>query len=154
MRLRHRRLAALLVWLACSAQFVPSDVRLSIDSPRRITVATAGSVISSVTLCPDYQFATLGAGEPTLSPDLHWILVDVKGPYEPASVPVTHALIQVTTGAIVTSPDFPAYAGVPSTLDPITWASGLRSTLRYKNETLAAVKDPPPRHFPPLACAR
>jgi hypothetical protein len=150
--LRNRRLVAALAWLTCTAQFVPSDVRLSIDSPRRITVAAAGAIISSATLCPNYEFATLGAGGPTLSPDLHWILVDVKGPYEPASVPVTHALIWVTTGAIVMSPDFPAYVGVPNTLDPIAWASGLRSTLRYKNETLEPLRDPPPRSLPALDC--
>jgi hypothetical protein len=154
MHSRNRPFVAALAWLVCTAEFVPSDIRLSIDSPRRITVAAAGSVISSANLCPNYEFATLGAGGPTLSPDLHWILVDVKGPFEPASVPVTHALIQVTTGAIVMSPDFPAYVGVPSTLDPIAWASGLRATLRYKDETLKPLRDPPARRLPQLDCNR
>jgi hypothetical protein len=151
---RYRPLAAIFAWLACTAQFVPSGVRLSLDTPQRITVVVAGAVLSHASLCSNYQFQTLGPGGPTLSPDLHWILVDVKGPYEPGNVPVTHALIQVTTGALVTSPDFPVYAGVPSTRDALAWASGLRSTLRYKNETLAPLKDPPPRPFPPFDCGR
>jgi len=150
----YRPLAALLAWAACTAEFVPSDVRLSVDSPQRITVVAAGTVLSQANLCPTYQFDTLGPGGPTLSPDLHWILVDVKGPFEPGNVPVTHALIQVTTGALVTAPDFPTYAGVPSSRDPLAWASGLRSTLRYKNESLASLHDPPPRPFPAFDCGR
>ncbi len=151
---RPRNWAALLAWLACTGQFVPAGARVSIDTPQRISVGVAGAEFSSTTLCPNYAFDTLGAGGPTLSPDLHWILVDVKGPFEPADVRVRHALIQVTTGALVTSPDFPAYLGVPSTSDPLAWASGERATLRYKNEKLATVRDPPLRRLPALDCAQ
>ncbi len=146
-------LAALLVWFTSTAAFVPAGVRVSVDTPQRITVAVAGSVLSSATLCPNYAFATLGVGAPTISPDLHWILVDVKGPFEPANVPVTHALIEVTTGAVVIAPDFPTYLGVPSTRDPLAWASGERATLRYKSDKLATIHDPPLHALPPLECA-
>jgi hypothetical protein len=126
---------------------------VSVDTPQRITLAVAGSVLSSATLCPEYAFDTLGSGGPTVSPDLHWILVDVRGPFEPANVPVTHAIIEVTTGAIVTAPDFPKYLGVPATRDPLAWASGERATLRYKGDKLATIHDPPLHPLPPFDCA-
>ncbi len=149
-----RRVTALVAWFACTAEFVPAGVRIAVDAPQRITIAVAGSVLSTATVCPNYEFDTLGVGGPTLSPDLHWILIDVRGPFEPADVPVTHALIQVTTGALVTAPDFPAYVGVPSTRGALAWASGERATLRYGDGKLATVKDPPLRALPALDCSR
>ncbi len=109
--------------------------------------------MSTATICPGYEFVAVGAGGPHLSPDLHWILVDVRGPFTPGNVPLTHALAHVATGAVVLSPDFPRYFGVPATRDRLAWASGERATLRYNDGKTATVKDPPLRPLPVTRCA-
>jgi hypothetical protein len=151
------RAAAL--FIACSLAapgaalgFVPSNVMLE-ESARTLTFTSDGVVLSSATLCPAFAFDVLGVGEPTFSPDLHWVLVDVLGPFEPGDVPRTHAIIDVRTGGLVLGPDFPAYVGVPSTTGGLSWASGELATLRYESGGRTVnLHDPPLRPLPVTNC--
>ncbi len=118
-----------------------------------MTLAAGGTVLSSATVCPGYAFDTLGPGGPRLSPDLHWVLVDVLGPFLPGDVARTHALIAVDSGAIIMSTDFPEYAGAPATASPLTWASGEREVLRYNDGKTVSLRDGPLKPVPPLQCA-
>jgi len=142
-------LAALFVAAASSAALaVPSDVRIA-ESQRTLSFTSGGTLISTVTLCPGAVFQQIGTGGPTFSPDLHWVLVDVVGPFEPGNVPRSHAIVDVRTGGIVLAPAFPAYLGVPFTLGGLAWASGQRATLRYAdNGRSARLHDPPLRPLP------
>jgi len=140
-----------LAWSLCGAASVPSDVRIA-TSDRTLTFSSAGKLISTATLCQGYTFDQFGAGGPKFSPDFHFVLVDVLGPFTPGNVPRNRALVAVATGGIILAPDFPGYAGIPITLDKLSWASGQRSTLRYANGHTATVHDPPPRAFPLAHC--
>ena len=146
-----RRVAVALAWTVLGAAFVPSDAHLSITD-RAITVDSAGRVLSTATLCPGFAFDAIGNGGPHFSPDLHWVLVDIRGPFTPGNVPRNHALVDVATGGIATSGMFATYLGVPSTLRPLGWVSGERATLRYADGTTHAVHDPPLRPMPAAPC--
>ncbi len=146
----------LAAWLFASATaalaFVPSNVRLE-ETPHTLTFTSDGVVLSSATLCPAFAFDTLGVGEPTFSPDLHWVLVDVLGPFEPGNVARTHAIIDVRTGGLVLGPDFPAYVGVKTTTGTVAWASGELATLRDQSDGHTAnLRDPPLRPLPITSC--
>jgi hypothetical protein len=151
------RAAGMLVlwWLAAAGMafgFVPSNVRLE-ETAHTLTFTSDGNVLSSATLCPAFAFDTLGVGEPTFSPDLHWVLVDVLGPFEPGNVARTHALIDVRTGGLILGPDFPAYVGVKTTSGSVSWASGELATLRdQSNGHTADLRDPPVRPLPIVTC--
>jgi hypothetical protein len=80
------------------------------------------------------------------------VLVDVLGPFEPGNVLRDHAVIDVRSGRFVVSRDFKKYLGVPGTLLPVAWASGLRATLRYQDGTTANLHDPPLQDFPQAPC--
>ncbi len=138
---------------ATLAVTVPSDVVISATNESLTVLAARGHIISTATVCPGFTFSQLGATGPKLSPNRHWILVDVLGPYEPGNVVRNHVIVQVTTGKFVTSPNFKAYLGVPSSLQPIAWASGERATLRYADGSLATVHDPPIHVIPVARCA-
>jgi hypothetical protein len=135
-----RALAATLLPFGCLATFVPSDVHVS-TSENALSFSSGGRTLSTATLCPGYEFDQFGLTGPTFSPDLHWVLVDVLGPFEPGNVARNHALIEVATGAIVPSSEFPKL-GVRTTLTPIAWASGRRQTLHYDSGADATVRDP------------
>jgi hypothetical protein len=130
---------------------VPGVVHVS-ATDRALTFDHDGRVLSTAVICPGFTFDRFGMSGPRLSPDNHWALVDVVGPYTPGNVPRTHALVQVTTGAVVLAPNFPAYLGVPASLEPIAWASGERSTLAYPDGKSATLLEPPRRAIPPLVC--
>lgn len=147
-----RLAACALAWSCCGAAVAPSNVRISAISDHSLTFSSGDKVISTATLCPAYNFDQFGAGGPTFSPDFHFVLVDVLGPFTPGNVPRNRALITVATGGIVLAPDFPSYAGVPLTLDKLSWASGQRATLRYSNGHTATVHEPPPHPFPLAHC--
>jgi len=150
-RAAGRLLAAAAIGLCCTGAQIPSNVRM-LTSDRVLTFTTDGRTISAATLCPGYQFDQLGTGGPVFSPDRHWVLVDVLGQFTPGNVARNHALVSVATGGLVLAPDFPRYAGIPMTLDPLTWASGQRATLRYKNGQAKPVRDPPPLPYPLASC--
>jgi hypothetical protein len=135
-----------------AATTVPADVRVD-ESERTLTFASGDAVISTVTLCPGQVFDQFGIGGPTFSPDFHWVLVDVLGPFAPGNVTRNHALIDVRTGGLILAPRFPAYVEVPSTLGGLSWASGLRATLRYAPDGRTAdLHDPPLRPLPIPSC--
>ncbi len=146
-----KSLVVLLMPLALGAS-LPSNPALSLTSDSITVLDAGGRIVSTATVCPGFTFSQLGKTGPKVSPDRHWILVDVLGPYEPGNVGRNHALIQIATGRFVTSPDFKTYIGVPATLQPLEWASGQRATLRYANGTTAAVHDPPPHPLPGQRC--
>jgi len=129
----------------------PPSIHVSVTD-RAIVIDDRGHVVSTATICPGFAFDMLGVGGPQFSPDRHWVLVDVRGPFEPGNVPRNHALVRVATGGIVLSSDFPRYLGVPSSLDPVAWASGDRATLRYKDGTTANLKEPPLHPLPAARC--
>ncbi len=143
--------AALAVAFGCLGAFVPSDVRIA-TTDRTLSFSSDGRTISTATLCPGYVFDQFGTSGPTFSPDLHWVLVDVLGPFEPGNVARNHALVNVTTGAIVRSSEFPQYLGIPSTLDALAWASGERQTLRYTKGPDRRVVEEPLHPIPTPAC--
>ena len=146
------RLLALALVLTCgTAASVPVDVHLSVTD-RSITFVHDGTVVSTAIVCPGYAFDEFGTAGPRFSPDNHWVLIDVKGPFTPGNVQRTQALVQVTTGAIVLAPNFPTYLGVPTTLLPIAWASGQRATLAYPNGKSATIVDPPLHPIPSQRC--
>lgn len=146
-----RRAAALAVF-ACGGASVPADVHVS-ATPRTLTFDHDGTVFATAVICPGFAFDTFGTAGPKFSPDNHWLLVDVIGPYEPGDVPRTRALVEVPTGRVVLAPNFPEYLGVPTTLQPIAWASGQRATLAYPNGKSATLHEPPLRAIPPERCA-
>ena len=148
-----RRLALVSVLALYGASFIPSDARIALQSERSLSVAGDGVTLSTTTICPGYAFVQIGPGEPVLSPDLHWVLVDVLGPFEPGNVPRTHALVQVSDGAIVLAPNFPEYFGVPTSLQALAWASGERAVLRYSDGTTERIRDTPLKPIPTLHCA-
>ena len=133
--------------------FVPSDVAIA-TSDSTLQFSSGGRVISTATLCPGYTFDQFGVTGPTFSPDLHWVLVDVLGPFEPGNVARNHAIIEVTTGAIVPSAEFPEYLGVRSSPDALAWASGERQTLHYTSGADATVHEPPLHQIPATTCLK
>jgi len=139
---------------------LPPNITMSLTD-RSLTLASDGDVISTALLCPGFAFDTFGAGGPRLSPDQHWVLVDIRGPYTPGNVPRNHALINVHTGAVIASPDFPAVLGIATAPDGLAWVSGERSTLRYATQKTVVLHDPIARAVPhprctaePVGCAR
>jgi hypothetical protein len=148
-----KRAATSLLWLCCCAANVPADVRVSATAGA-LTFDHDGAILSTALVCPGFTFDSFGATGPKLSPDNHWALVDVVGPYTPGNVARTHALVQVTTGAIVLAPNFPTYLGIPASLEPLAWASGERSTLAYPGGKFATLREPPLRPIPSVSCAR
>ncbi len=137
--------------IGCCGASVPADIRVSVTEST-ISFAHDGTVLSTAVVCPGLTFDGFGASGPKLSPDNHWALVDVLGPYTPGNVPRTHALVEVTTGAIVLAPNFPAYLGIPSSLEPLAWASGQRATVAYPNGKSATLHDPPLHAIPTERC--
>jgi hypothetical protein len=141
-----------LVWLACcAATSVPSNLHLSLTT-RALTFDHDGRIVSTAIVCPGYEFDQFGTTGPRFSPDNHWVLVDVKGPFTPGNVPRTHALVEVTSGRIVLAPNFQTYLGIPPSLEPIAWASGQRATVAYPNGKSAPIHDPPLRALPAERC--
>jgi len=138
--------------LLSSTAMLPSNPALSLTNNALTVLDAGGRIVSTATVCPGYTFSQLGATGPKVSPNRHWILIDILGPYEPGNVGRNHALVQISTGRTVISPNFKAYLGVPGTLQPLSWISGERATLRYANGTSAALRDPPPRPIPPEHC--
>ncbi len=131
---------------------MPPNPNLTLTDTALSIVDRAGRIVSTATLCPGYQFAQLGIPGPKLSPDQHWILIDVLGPYQPGNVARNHAIVDVRDGRLITAPDFPRYLGVPATLQSLEWASGERATLRYHDGKTAALHDPPLVPFPERPC--
>ncbi len=132
---------------------MPSNPALSLTSDSVTVLDVGGHIVSTATLCPGYEFSQLGMTGPKVSPDRHWILIDVLGPYEPGNVGRNHALIQIATGRFIISPNFKTYVAVPGTLQPLSWASGERAALRYADGSTAVVRDPPLRPIPAQECA-
>jgi hypothetical protein len=130
---------------------LPANLRVS-ATPRSLTVDHNGTVLSTALVCAGYAFDRFGKTGPTFSPNQHWILIDVLGPYAPGNVPRTHALVQVATGAIVLAPDFPVYLGIPATIEAPAWASGRLATLTDAKGKTFAVPDPPLRAIPGERC--
>lgn len=139
-------------WFALAAA-VPPNPNVSLTTRALTILESNGHIISTATLCPGFAFDQFGGTGPRFSPDQHWILVDVLGPYAPGNVGRNHALIHVTSGRLVTSTNFEHYLGVPATLETLAWASGERETLRYHDGKTATLRDPPLRELPEQACA-
>jgi hypothetical protein len=146
-----RCLAATLLFTGALGAFIPSNVRIS-TSDSELEFSSDGKTIATATLCPGYKFDQFGVTGPTFSPDLHWVLVDVLGPFEPGNVARNHALVEVATGAIVPSSAFPEYLGVRSTPDALQWRSGERQTLHYQSGADATVPEPTLRPVPRPSC--
>jgi hypothetical protein len=140
------------LWLCCTAVSIPPDLHMA-ESNGRLTFSSNNGVLSTTAVCPGYRFDQLDTGGPTFSPDFHWVLVDVLGPFEPGNVPRNHALIYVASGRMILAPQFPYYVGVPATTDTLSWASGRRAALRYTNGKSVTVHDPPLHPLPPERCA-
>jgi hypothetical protein len=141
-----------IAWFLLGVSPLPPNPNLTLTNTAISVIDSSGHIISTATLCPGYEFAQLGAAGPKFSPDQHWVLVDVLGPFEPGNVQRNHAIVDVHSGRFVVSPDFPKYLGVPGTLLPLAWASGLRATLRYQDGKTANVHDPPLQAFPQSPC--
>ncbi len=144
-------LAAVFAFALIGLAPLPRNITLSLTD-RSLTLASDGDVISMALVCPNYAFDTFGNGGPRLSPDQHWVLVDIRGPFTPGNVPRTHALIHVRTGAVIFSADFPKTLEIPAAPDALAWASGERSTLRYGSGKTVALHDPLTRTLPKLHC--
>jgi hypothetical protein len=151
MKSLRRWFALSITWLCCAAS-VPANLHLSVTD-RSLTFDHNGAVLSTAVICPGFTFDRFGITGPRLSPDNHWVLIDVIGPYTPGNVPRTHALVEVETGALVLAPNFPTYLGVPTALEPLAWASGRRATLAYQNGKFATIHEPLAKRIPALACA-
>ncbi len=149
-----RNFALATAWLALAAAPLPPNPNLTLTNTALSVIDNSGHIISTATLCPGFEFAQLGAAGPKLSPDQHWVLVDVLGPFEPGNVQRNHAIVDVRNGRFVVSSDFKKFLGVPGTLLPLGWASGLRATLRYADGTTASLHDPPLQGFPQAPCAQ
>jgi hypothetical protein len=149
----QRAFALALLGLGSCAANVPAGVHVSVTK-EAVSFDANGVVLSTAVLCPGFAFDQFGAYGPKLSPDNHWALVDVQGPFTPGNVPRTEALVRVVTGELVFAPNFPAYLGVPATLVPISWASGQRATLVYPGGKSATIADPPLRPIPAPHCVR
>ena len=147
--LRRTSLAASALALLAA---VPPNPNVTLTSRALTVLETDGHIVSTATLCPGFEFSQFGRTGPQFSPDQHWILVDVLGPYEPGNVGRNHALIHVATGRLVTSANFQKYLGVPATLETLAWASGERETLRYHDGKTASLREPP-RNLPEQRCA-
>ncbi|MBD5633990.1 MAG: hypothetical protein IAI49_05870 [Candidatus Eremiobacteraeota bacterium] len=147
-----RGLALCVLWIGCCAANVPANVRVSVTDGS-LSFDHNGTILSTAVICPGLRFDRFGVSGPQLSPDNHWLLVDVIGPFSPGNVPRTHALVQVATGAVVLAPNFPTYLGVPTSLQPIAWASGQRATLAYPNGKSATLREPPLRPIPAERCS-
>ena len=141
-----------MAWLALAAAPLPPNPALTLTNTALSVVDGTGHIISTATLCTGFEFVQLGVAGPKLSPDQHWVLVDVLGPFEPGNVQRNHAIVDVRSGRFVVSSDFKKYLGVPGTLLPIAWASGQRATLRYEDGALATLHDPPLQGFPQTPC--
>lgn len=131
---------------------LPPNITVSLTA-RSLTLASDGVVISTALVCPGYAFDSFGNGGPRLSPDQHWVLVDIRGPFAPGNVPRNHALVNVRTGTVIAAPDFPALLDIPAAPDALAWASGERSTLRYASGKTVPLRDPLRRAVPKLRCA-
>lgn len=127
-------------------------MRLSLTE-RALMLVSRGAIVSTAAICPGFTFVGFGNGGPHLSPDQHWVLVDILGPYAPGNVPRTAALVYVRSGAVVRSPDFPSTLGIPNATAGVSWVSGERATLRYANGKTAGVHDPPFRPLPVERCS-
>jgi len=103
-------------------------------------------------VCAGYTFDSFGNGGPQFSPDQHWVLVDVRGPYTPGNVARTHVLVNVRTGHLVFAPNFLRTLGVPNASDALAWVSGERETLRYGSGATHALVDPPKSQLPLERC--
>ena len=121
---------------------LPPNIRIS-ATDRSLVFDSNGTIVSTALLCPGYAFEAFGTGGPRLSPDQHWALVDVRGPYEPGNVARNHVLAYVRTGVVIFGSDFPTAVGVPRPADRIDWSSGERATLRYKDGKTYRLVDPP-----------
>lgn len=148
----RRALALTGLALGCLGAVAPPSVHASLTD-RAIVVDDRGRIVSTATICPGFQFDSLGVGGPAFSPDRHWLLVDIRGPFEPGNVPRNHALVEVASGRIVLSSDFPRYLGVPASMDAVAWASGAREMLRYKDGSTATLTEPPLQPLPATHCA-
>ena len=151
MKLPLRSTGLAIGWFALAAA-VPPNPNVTLTSTAITVLQSDGHIISTATLCPGYQFDQFGRTGPRFSPDQHWILVDVLGPFAPGNVERNHVLVHVTTGRLVTSPNFQRYLGVPATSQTLAWASGERETLRYEDGKTATLRDPP-RELPAQTCA-
>ena len=151
MRGIFRSVALALAWACCSGAGVPANLHVTLTD-RALTFDHDGHVLSTAVVCPGYVFDSFGPTGPQFSPDNHWLLVDVKGPFTPGNVPRTHALVRVATGDIVLAPNFPAYLGIPTSLEPMAWASGRRSTVAYGDGKSATLEEPH-RAIPPQRCS-
>ncbi len=120
---------------------------------RSLTLASNGAIVSTAVICPEFAFDSFGVGGPHFSPDQHWILVDIRGPFAPGNVARNHALVNVRSGAVILSPDFPSVLEIPIAADGVSWASGERSTLRYTNGKTFALRDPIRRPLAKRVCA-
>jgi hypothetical protein len=140
-------------WLTLGAAPLPPNPNLSLTNSAISVIDRTGHIISTATLCPGYEFVQLGVAGPKFSPDQHWVLVDVLGPFEPGNVARNHAIVDVHSGRFVVSADFPHFLGVPSTSLPVSWASGELATLRYSDGKTASLRDPALHAFPNLRCA-
>ena len=129
---------------------LPPNIRISATN-RSLVFDSNGTIVSTALLCPGYTFDAFGKGGPRLSPDQHWALVDVRGPYEPGNIARAHVLAYVRSGIIVFSSDFPSAVGIPTPTDGIDWSSGERATLRYRDGRTFALIDPP-RGVKPERC--
>lgn len=120
---------------------------------RALLLVSGGNIVSTALVCPGYTFDGFGNGGPRFSPDQHWVLVDVLGPYAPGNVARTHALVNVRSGRLVFAPEFARILGVPNLSDALSWASGERATLRYADGKTFALHDPPRVALPLERCA-
>jgi hypothetical protein len=121
---------------------LPPNIRIS-ATDRSLVFDSNGTIVSTALLCPGYTFDAFGSGGPRLSPDQHWVLVDVRGPYEPGNVARAYVLAYVRSGVVVFGNEFPTAVGAPSPADRIDWSSGERATLRYKDGRTYRLVDPP-----------
>ncbi len=141
-----------MAWLVLGAAPLSPNPNLTLTNTALSVIDHSGRIVSTATLCPGFEFAQLGAPGPKLSPDQHWVLVDVLGPFEPGNVQRNHAIIDVRDGHFIVSTDFSKYLGVPGSLQPLAWASGERATLRYQDGKEATLRDPSLLPFPRSPC--
>jgi hypothetical protein len=141
-----------LAWLTLGAAPLPPNPNLSLTNSAISVIDGMGHIISTATLCPGYEFVQLGVAGPKFSPNQHWVLVDVLGPFEPGNVARNHAIVDVRSGRFIVSADFAHFLGVPGTSLPVAWASGELATLRYSDGHTAPLRDPALHAFPTPHC--